>query len=262
LTGADRIAERATGVREFLRSAREIVSTVNYLAHLALADGSPESILGNFLGDFAKGRPEGRYVPAVVRGIRLHRSVDGFTDAHPVVRRAIGRLPAAHRRFAGIAIDMAFDHFLAARWAHTASADFRRHRTHAYSVLTARYDILPPRLQRILPSLRDDDWLESYAHFDGMVFALKRMSRRLSRENPLAMLANDIGANYDALHADFDAFWPDVKVFAIGEGRRLARRIPDSGSGSHPDDTAATNAVEPEASSGHLREQARSYKSS
>lgn len=206
-------------------------SPVNYLAHLALADGSPESILGNFLGDFAKGRPEGRFPPAVVRGIRLHRSVDAFTDAHPVVRRAIGRLPSAHRRFAGIAIDMAFDHFLAARWEHGAPEDFRHSRRHAYAVLTARYDTLPPRLQRILPSLRDDDWLGSYARFEGMAFALERMSQRLSRKNPLATLADDIGVNYDALHSDFDAFWPDVVAFAAHEGRRLARHLPDGGSG-------------------------------
>ncbi|WP_067562939.1 ACP phosphodiesterase [Halofilum ochraceum] len=233
---------------------------MNYLAHLALADGSPESILGNFLGDFAKGRPEGRFAPAVVRGIRLHRSVDGFTDAHPVVHQAIARLPQAHRRFAGIAIDMAFDHFLAARWEQVASDEFRRCRRHAYAVLTARYAILPPRLQRILPSLREDDWLGSYARFQGMAFALARMSRRLSRENPLALLADDIGANYDALRADFDLFWPDVQAFAVTEGRRLARHLPDSGSGGHPGDMACLNAAGPEASSGHDREQARSYK--
>lgn len=231
---------------------------MNYLAHLALADGSPESILGNFLGDFAKGRPEGRFAPAVVRGIRLHRSVDGFTDAHPVVHRAIGRFPTAHRRFAGIAIDMAFDHFLAARWEHVAPDEFRRCRRHAYAVLTARYAILPPRLQRILPSLRDDDWLGSYTRFQGMAFALERMSRRLSRENPLAELADDIGANYDTLQSDFDVFWPDVQAFAVGEGRRLARHLPDSGSGGHPGDTTYPNGVGPDTPSAHNREQARS----
>jgi acyl carrier protein phosphodiesterase len=235
---------------------------MNHLAHLALADGSPESILGNLLGDFAKGGPEGRFAPAVVRGIRLHRAVDGFTDSHPVVCRAIRRLPAQHRRFAGIAIDMAFDHFLAARWERDAPEDFRRRRTHAYAVLTARYSDLPPRLQRILPSLRDDDWLGSYARFQGMAFALERMSRRLSRENPLASLADDIGTHYDALRSDFDAFWPEVTAFAIGEGRRLARHLPDARSGRPASDTAYTDVAGAETSSGHIREQARSHKGS
>lgn len=244
------------------RNLRDTDSSMNHLAHLALADGSPESILGNFLGDFAKGRPEGRFPPAVARGIRLHRSVDGFTDAHPVVRRAIGRLPPAHRRFAGIAIDMAFDHFLAARWERTAPEDFRRRRRHAYAVLTARYRGLPPRLQRILPSLRDDDWLGSYARFEGMAFALERMGERLSRENPLATLAGEIAANYEALHADFDAFWPDVTAFAIGEGRRLARHLPDAGSGGSLCDGDHGNGVEAEISCGHNREQARSCRGS
>jgi acyl carrier protein phosphodiesterase len=166
----------------------------------------------------------------------------------------------AHRRFAGIAIDMAFDHFLAARWERAAPEDFRCHRRHAYAVLTARYGILPPRLQSILPSLRDDDWLGSYARFEGMAFALERMSRRLSRENPLATMADDIGRNYDALHRDFDAFWPDVTVFATSEGRRLARHLPDTGSGGYPGDAAYANASETETPCGHIREQARSQR--
>ena len=199
---------------------------MNHLAHLALADGSPDSILGNFLGDFAKGRPEGRFPPAVARGIRLHRAIDAYTDAHPVVHRAIARLPATRRRFAGIAIDMAFDHYLAARWQQEDPVDFHLRRMHAYAVLGARYALLPPTLQRILPSLRDDDWLGSYARLRGMAFALQRMSRRLSRVNPLGELADDIAAQYDALQGDFEAFWPEVRTFSLAEGRRLARHLP------------------------------------
>ena len=199
---------------------------MNYLAHLALADGSPDSIVGNFLGDFVKGRPEGRYAPAVVRGIRLHRSVDSFTDHHPVVRRAIARLPAGRRRFAGIAVDMAFDHFLAARWQREAATAFRDRRQHAYAVLAARKPVLPGRLQRMLPSLIHDDWLGSYAEFDGIAFALARMGKRLARANPLAALADDIAAEYDALRADFETFWPDARAYAHTENRRLARHLP------------------------------------
>ena len=199
---------------------------MNYLAHLCLSDGSPDSITGNFLGDFVKGRPEGRYPDAVVRGIRLHRAVDAYTDAHPAVCRATDRIDASRRRYAGIAVDMAFDHFLARRWAETDTAGFDALRRHAYAVLRARAHRLPERLQRILPSLTDDDWLGSYAALDGTVFALRRMSRRLSRPNALADTGIDIERAYRALQADFEAFWPDARAFAVAENRRLARRLP------------------------------------
>jgi len=199
---------------------------VNYLAHLCLSDGSPDSILGNFLGDFVKGRPEGRFPDTVVRGIRLHRAVDTFTDEHPVVCRSIQRIAPQRRRFAGVAVDMAFDHFLARAWADEAPEDFRALRHHAYAVLRARDSELPERLRRILPSLAGDDWLGSYADFDGMAFALHRMSRRLSRPNGLAETADDIRRTYHELASDFESFWPQARAFAHAEQRRLARQLP------------------------------------
>ncbi|MEM8778255.1 MAG: DUF479 domain-containing protein, partial [Cyanobacteria bacterium P01_G01_bin.49] len=36
---------------------------MNYLAHLLLAEDSPESRLGNLLGDFVKGKLEGKSLP-------------------------------------------------------------------------------------------------------------------------------------------------------------------------------------------------------
>jgi acyl carrier protein phosphodiesterase len=199
---------------------------LNFLAHLALADGSPDSICGAFLGDFVKGRPEGRFAPSVVRGIRLHRAIDRFTDSHPLVAQARARLPAAHRRYAGVALDLAFDHFLALRWQADAPADFDARRAHAYAVLSARTADLPPALQRVLPSLTGDDWLATYARFDGLRHAMERLSARLTRSNPLAHLADDIAAAYGPLQGDFDAFWPHIRRHACRENRRLARHQP------------------------------------
>lgn len=194
---------------------------MNYLAHLLLADDTPESILGNFLGDFVKGRPEGRYPDAVVRGIRLHRRIDVFTDAHPQVRAAVRRVAPERRRFAGIAVDMAFDHFLARDWQTCDPDAFADFRARVYGVLNAHAGDMPERAQRMLPSFTGNDWLESYADFDGICFALKRMSKRLSRPNPLAETTADIGRDYRALERDLEAFWPEVLAFSQREKQRL-----------------------------------------
>ena len=58
---------------------------MNYLAHLYLADDSPESIIGNLLGDFLKGQGTEGYSDEIKKGIRLHKSVDTYTDSHPIV---------------------------------------------------------------------------------------------------------------------------------------------------------------------------------
>ncbi len=79
---------------------------MNYLAHLHLADVANSDMLGNLLGDFAKGDPSKQYSSEIVQGIRLHRAVDKFVDTHGIVQACKKRFPEAQRRFALIALDM------------------------------------------------------------------------------------------------------------------------------------------------------------
>ena len=53
---------------------------MNYLAHLFLAGGSPESLIGNLAGDFVKGALGDRFTPGIREGIMQHRRIDAFTD--------------------------------------------------------------------------------------------------------------------------------------------------------------------------------------
>ena len=88
---------------------------MNYLAHLLLADDTDASRIGNLLGDFATGTIESlaeRYPPEILRGIKMHRAVDRFTDSHEVFKHARNLLAPGRRRFAGIIIDIIFDHYL------------------------------------------------------------------------------------------------------------------------------------------------------
>src|ERR1051325_10142199 len=89
---------------------------MNYLAHLFLAEDDPESLLGNLLGDFVKGAKKDDYPDSIRRGIELHRKVDRFTDAHRVVRSSLSLISPARRRFAGVLVDIFYDHLLAKDW--------------------------------------------------------------------------------------------------------------------------------------------------
>ena len=90
---------------------------MNYLAHLYLAEDSDESLLGNLLGDFVKGRLEEQYSPEIIKGIKTHRKVDAYTDFNQNFLACKKLLRPDRRRFAGIIVDMSFDHFLAKNWA-------------------------------------------------------------------------------------------------------------------------------------------------
>ncbi len=76
---------------------------MNYLAHLLLAADADASRAGNLLGDFTRGSIDelAKIYPAeVIRGIRMHRAVDRFTDSHPIFKECRILLSPERRRFA------------------------------------------------------------------------------------------------------------------------------------------------------------------
>ena len=90
---------------------------MNFLAHLYLSGNDPLVRLGNFIGDFVKGRDlADRYEPAIVKGIELHRAIDEFTDQHAIVKQSKMRLRPKYRHYAPVIVDIFYDHFLAAGW--------------------------------------------------------------------------------------------------------------------------------------------------
>lgn len=89
---------------------------MNILAHVYLSNREEELLIGNFIADFIKGDPAAPrhgLSPGVVTGIRLHRAIDGFTDAHPEVAAVRTLLRARCHKYAGVAVDVFFDHYLA-----------------------------------------------------------------------------------------------------------------------------------------------------
>ena len=89
---------------------------MNYLAHLYLAGNDAEALIGSLMGDFIKGRVDPDLPPVLRQAILQHRRIDSFTDAHPIVRRSKQRVTNEFRRYAGILIDVFYDHFLAREW--------------------------------------------------------------------------------------------------------------------------------------------------
>lgn len=89
---------------------------MNYLAHLILADVPGSARLGGLLGDFVQGEVRGRFPVDMACEILLHRKIDRYTDDHPVVRDARQLFVAERRRYAGIVLDVFYDHVLLQRW--------------------------------------------------------------------------------------------------------------------------------------------------
>lgn len=188
---------------------------MNHLAHALLADGDEALQLGGMLGDFVHGQPDpARYPARVITGIRLHRAIDVHTDAHPQVLAAKALLPSPYRRYAGILLDMWFDHCLARdfqRWSTQPLTNF----SDALRDMLQRHDeLLPSALQRFLHYMQAHDLPAGYADRAVLGHAIAGIGQRLTRANPLATALPVLMARDAALQRCFDVFFPQLREFA------------------------------------------------
>lgn len=186
---------------------------MNYLAHLHLGGPQPGQLLGSLYGDFVKGSLQGHYAPDIEAAIRLHRRIDVFTDGHPLVRVAVARFPAERRRYAGILLDLFFDHCLACHWDDYADEPLALFTGRVYRTLAAEAE-LPGRLALIAPRMAEQDWLGSYREFAVFERVLPNMQRCLSRPEGLDGALVELERLYPQLLEDFRAFYPELIDFA------------------------------------------------
>lgn len=185
---------------------------MNWLAHLFLSEDDPAYRIGNVVADWVKGEARRLLPPEVQRGIACHLEIDRFTDAHPVVRASLARFQSPFRRFAGVLVDVFYDHFLARDWIRYCDQPLARWKQQVYAQLTAPEVPLHPQLRANLMRMAREDWLGGYASLDGVRAILRRIAARMSRPVPLAEGVAVLCAHYEELRADFHAFFPELRA--------------------------------------------------
>ena len=181
---------------------------MNHLAHALLAGDDPGMVFGGLLADFVRGAPDPALPPAVRAGIRLHRRIDRYTDAHPVVAAARSRFHPPLRRYAGILLDVWFDHCLArdfARWSALPLAAFS---ARVLEILAAHTASMPPRMHDFVRTMQARDLPAAYADRGAIATTLTGLSGRLRHANPLATALPVLVADDAALTRHFRDFFP------------------------------------------------------
>jgi acyl carrier protein phosphodiesterase len=197
---------------------------MNYLAHIYLSGDSEEIILGNFIADFVKGNKYLNYPEQVAYGIRLHRSIDLFTDQHELVKESINILKPGYGRYAGIVTDVFFDHFLAANWNRYSEHTLRQFSKHAHAVFLSNFLLLPFRVKQFLPFLIQHKRLESYAHRENMYPVLEIMSRRTSLPANSEWAMQILNQEYDQFEALFHGFFAELIEYVEADfGVKISR---------------------------------------
>ncbi|WLQ12542.1 ACP phosphodiesterase [Hahella aquimaris] len=181
-----------------------------------MADVSATSFTGAFLGDFVKGA-ELHYLPAsLATGIRLHRAIDLYTDNHVLVKEAMALISPYRRRFAGIIVDVAFDHFLARSWRDWYADSLEEFAVGVYASLQEEYELMPPRAQRTVLHMSEHDWLNGYAHLSNIHRSLDNIAARLSRRTTMYGSGEEVELHYQALEVCFMDFYPQLLAYVEG----------------------------------------------
>ncbi len=205
------------------------MDSLNFLAHLHLADPDPGLMLGGIVADFAR-NPEIALLPTdVQQGVRLHRLIDGFTDRHAVVHRSISRVSARLGWFAGIVIDVYYDHLLARDWARFSAEPLPAFAARSYRVLEEAFSSTPADAQWFIRRFIDGDYLVGYSTIEGIALTLARLSDRIAERMPKRAIwlpdsLPDLAAADAELARDFQAFYPELIAFAA-ESRRAGLNV-------------------------------------
>jgi acyl carrier protein phosphodiesterase len=186
---------------------------MNFLAHIYLSGDEDAIIVGNFIADFVKGKQYLNYSPELQRGILLHRQIDQFTDNHPIVKQSIRRLQPDFGKFAGVVVDIFYDHFLAKNFPDYHSIPLLDFSKKIYAVFQAHYEVLPPKVQEFLPYMMLHNWLWRYADLEGISRSLGGISRRSTYAPDLSLAVQNLQTDYQDFQADFQSFFPDLQEF-------------------------------------------------
>ncbi len=179
---------------------------MNFLAHLYLSGNNEQVLVGNFIGDYVKGRKYLDYPEDVQKGIILHRNIDSFTDSHALVKESIQYFRKGYGRYSGIVVDVVFDYFLANYWTSYSNISLKEFTKQAHSILLSNFGILPGRVQLFLPIMIKSKRLASYATYSGIKKALDIMSNYSSLPNASGFCIETLNKEEDNLQKKFQQF--------------------------------------------------------
>lgn len=198
---------------------------MNWLAHFVLSPDDDRVRLGNWLPDVLSRDELARFDdPGIRHGIELHRLIDRLTDSHPAVGQARVHLPTGLRRFAGIVLDVTWDHFLARDFAALTGRELDPFVTTVEAGLARQQMLLSPEVNEVVARMAREGWLRCYGTTAGVELTLTRIARRLSSRARArfvpAAARRALEQGYPHLEAAFGILWRDLTEQVEPELRR------------------------------------------
>ena len=151
------------------------------------------------------------YPITIQQGILLHRKIDSFTDNHPIVRQGTRRLHPYHHKYSPVVIDVFFDNLLAHNWSTYTEESLPDFSARMYQILRERQHDLPLKMQKYVPNMIANDWLQKYGTMAGLQYTFERMDKRTKFQSNFKNAVSHLQADFDFFNGVFNQFFPDVQ---------------------------------------------------
>lgn len=189
---------------------------MNWLAHFVLSPSDDRIRLGNWLEDILTPEQARRVEdPRVLAGMALHRRIDRRTDSHPEVLRSRSLLPPGVRRYAGVVLDVAWDHFLSCEFSRLTGRELPEFVEEIHGGLVRTKKLVDSPVAAVVDRMIEERWLGCYGTPEGYELTLRRIANRLSPRarahfDPAAARAH-LESVHSELHAAFGLLWADLR---------------------------------------------------
>lgn len=177
------------------------------------------------MADGIKGSQYQKFSIPLQKGIILHRAIDTYTDAHPVVRQSTRRLHKNYSHYSGIIVDILYDHYLAKNWDHYCEIPLASFAEKFYGLLDKNWELLTPGIKRMIPYMIEDNWLLSYAEIEGIATVLRNMNRRTKNRSGMDRAIDDLRLHYAEFEDEFTRFFTDLETFSNARLKQIHQQF-------------------------------------
>lgn len=165
------------------------------------------------MADSIKGKDYKKYEGNLRKGILLHRKIDSYTDAHPLVQQSAHRLFDHYRHYNGVIVDVFYDHFLAKNWRYYSSTHLAEYVQDFYALLEENLDRVPENIRYMYPHMSRENWLYNYRKIDGIAQILYQMNNRIKGDFEIHHSVENLRLHYAEYEAEFTKFFPQIQEY-------------------------------------------------
>ncbi|NRT10758.1 ACP phosphodiesterase [Flavobacterium sp. 14A] len=185
---------------------------MNFLAHIYLSGDNDFIKIGNFMADGIRGKHFEEFPVDIQTGITIHRAIDTFTDAHPVFRQSTKKLHARYHHYAGVIVDVFYDHFLAKNWSSYSNENLEEFIQNFYESLRQNQDVLTEKTIGFMPYMFEQNWLSSYQTVAGINNILTQMDGRTKNKSKMRFATEELQEYYTEFKEEFTVFFEDLRA--------------------------------------------------